>query len=333
MRYFLTGSTGFVGSYLARALADRDDEVVALVRDLELAVPLRELGVTLVRGDITGRGSIAAAAGADGVFHVTGWYRVGARDKTEAIRVNVEGTRNVLETMRDLAIPKGVYTSSLAIHSDTHGFAVDESHVHAGPFLSLYDETKLRAHHEVALPLIRDGLPLVIVDPGVVHGPGDVGPTGRVIERYLLGRLHTIPARTAYCWTHVEDVVEGHRLAMEEGRIGESYITAGAGQTLVDIVGISERIAGIPTPRMVLPPWVLRPAAAATAVVERIVPLPEDASAEYLRVAADVTYLDNSRKAQRELGFEARPIVEGLRETLIYEMQRLGVQPRRGKYG
>ncbi len=88
-------------------------------------------------------------------------------------RIHVQGTRNVLELMRELDIPRGVYTSTLAVFSDTKGRLVDETYRHNGPWLSLYDRTKWLAHYRVAEPMIRQGLPLVIVQPGLVYGPGD----------------------------------------------------------------------------------------------------------------------------------------------------------------
>jgi nucleoside-diphosphate-sugar epimerase len=129
--------------------------------------------------------------GVDGVFHCAAWYKVGAPDASMAERINIGGTRNVLETMRDLRIPKGVYTSTLAVFSDTGGREVDEGYYHAGPFLSEYDRTKWKAHYEVALPLIREGLPLVIAQPGVIYGPGDT--RGRAGEPYIVcGPSHTM---------------------------------------------------------------------------------------------------------------------------------------------
>jgi nucleoside-diphosphate-sugar epimerase len=99
--------------------------------------------VTLARGDVTDRESMRAPMqGADGLFHVAGWYRIGARDKAEGRRVNVLGTRNVLELMLELRIPKGVYTSTLAVNSDTHGLLADESYRYSGRHLSEYDRPK-----------------------------------------------------------------------------------------------------------------------------------------------------------------------------------------------
>jgi nucleoside-diphosphate-sugar epimerase len=174
-RYFVTGATGFVGAEVAKQLRTRGHQVVALVRSPEKASLLAKLGCELHVDDIMAPGTLRAGMrGADGMFHLAAWYRLGApRARPLAEAVNIEGTRHVLDVMRELGIARGVYTSSLAVFSDTHGALVDESYRFDGPHLSLYDDTKWRAHYEVALPAIAQGLPLIIVQPGVVYGPGD----------------------------------------------------------------------------------------------------------------------------------------------------------------
>src|SRR3954453_11785026 len=122
MKYFITGATGFIGGHIARQLIGAGHEVRALVRTPAKAQELAALGARLYAGDVTEKESMREPMrGADGVFHVAAWYKVGARDKSVAEGINVGGTRNVLELMRELEIPRGVYTSTLAVNSDTHG--------------------------------------------------------------------------------------------------------------------------------------------------------------------------------------------------------------------
>src|SRR5688500_20405995 len=122
MKYLVTGATGFIGGRVARQLVEAGHQVITVARNPDRAGDLRELGVEVHMGDITDKDSLRAPmTGVDGVFHIAAWYEIGAKDSSMAQRINVDGTRNVLETMRDLSIPKGVYTSTLAINSDTHG--------------------------------------------------------------------------------------------------------------------------------------------------------------------------------------------------------------------
>ncbi|HTD82079.1 MAG TPA: NAD-dependent epimerase/dehydratase family protein, partial [Thermoplasmata archaeon] len=234
------------------------------------------------------------------------------KDKSPAVRSNIEGTRNVLELMKELGIPKGVYTSTLAVFGDTKGQAVDESYRHDGPWLSEYDRTKWVAHYEVAEPMMKKGLPLVIVQPGVTYGPGDPSAMGITLREYLERKLRGVPKVSAYCWGHVEDTAAAHLLAMERGRPGESYIVAGEPKTLIDAIEMAERITGIPAPRMRPSPGFVRFLAAVT-------------RSEMLRVSAGATYLGSNAKAKRELGLRHRPLEEGLRETLLAEMKTLRI--------
>ncbi len=317
MRYFITGATGFIGGRVARRLAEAGHEVVALVRTPGKAAPLAELGVEIAEGDITDRESMRAPmTGADGVFHIAAWYKVGAKDPSPAERINVEGTRNVLTLMRELGIPKGVYTSTLAVFSDTKGRMVDETYRYDGPHISTYDRTKWQAHYEVALPMMADGLPLVVVMPGVVYGPGDTSLIADMFRQYLRRRLPAIPLNTTYCWAHVDDVAQAHLLAMDKGTPGESYIIAGPPHPLTEVFEIAEQITGIKAPRIRLGPEVMRVMAKASGLFEKILPLPEAYRSEALRASAGVTYIASNEKARRELGYDPRPLEEGLPETL-----------------
>lgn len=325
MKYFVTGATGFVGGRVARQLAEAGHEVVAVVRSPAKATDLAALGITVVRGDVTDKESMRAPMrGVDGVYHIAGWYKIGARDPREGQAINVQGTRNVLELMREHAIPKGVYTSTLAINSDTHGQVADETYRFNGSHLSIYDRTKAAAH-ALADQMIAAGLPLVIVMPGLIYGPGDTSSVRTTLIQYLQRRLPLLPKQTAYSWAHVDDIAQGHIQAMEQGRPGESYIIAGPTHTLIEAIELAERITGIAAPRLRAAPGALKAMAALMGLVERVVPVPASYTAEYLRVSAGATYIGSNAKARRELGYRPRPLAEGLAATLLHEMALLGM--------
>ncbi|WP_267639787.1 NAD-dependent epimerase/dehydratase family protein [Haloarchaeobius amylolyticus] len=324
MHYFCTGATGFVGGRLARRLVDDGHEVTALVRSPGEAADLEEYGVELVAGDVTEQASMREAmAGTDGVFHLAALYRLGVDDPGLLEQVNVEGTRKVLELVDKLDIPKAVYTSTLAVNSDTHGARVDEDYRFEGDHLSVYDETKWRAHHEVAAPMAAGGVPIVTVMPGVVYGPGDTSQLRDLWVDWLQGDLPVIPRETAYCWAHVDDVVDAHVAAMEQGDPGEDYIVAGEPYTLVEAFAIASDIVGRDPPRAVSPTW-FRALSVLAGAAEHVVSLPDAYSSEALRVLAGTTYLGDNAKARRELGIEHRPFDEGLREVLEHEQALLG---------
>lgn len=326
MKYFLTGATGFVGGVLAQKLHSAGHEVRALVRNLGKAGKLEKLGVQLYQGDVTDQASMRTPmTGVDGVFHIAGWYKIGTPDKAEGQRVNVDGTRNVLALMQELGIAKGVYTSTLAVNSDTHGVEVDERYHFTGRHLSVYDQTKADAH-KVAESFIAQGLPLIIVQPGLIYGPGDAGPSHDAFVQFLQRQLPMLPQRTAYSWAHVDDVVDAHIAAMDKGVPGENYFICGPTHTLIEGMGMIAQISGVPAPKLTAPPALLKSLAAATGLIEPFVSLPASYTGEYLRVSAGVTYIGKNDKARRLLGFTPRPLAEGLRETIALEMQTLGLK-------
>lgn len=329
MRYFITGATGFIGGQIARQLLAAGHQVVVLARNPEKAGDLARLGAEIRHGDITEPESLREPMrGADGVFHTAGWYEVGVRDTRPAVRINVDGTRNVLAMMRELAIPKGVYTSSCAVFSNTGGKVVDESYRFDGKHLSEYDRTKWVAHYEVAEPMIREGLPLVIVQPGGVYGPADHSSLGDLLRQYLSRTLPIVPLGMGICLSHVEDDARGHILAMDKGQPGQSYILSGPPYRLLDLLRLCQTITGIPLPLMKAPPSLLKLSAVLMRPISRVVSLPALFHPETLRVSAGVTYWGDDAKARRELGWQTRPLDEGLRETLAYELRQMGREAR-----
>jgi nucleoside-diphosphate-sugar epimerase len=320
MKYFVTGTTGFVGGVLARKLREQGHEVQAIVRNSEKAKDLQAIGVKLFKGDVTDKESMRAAMqGVDGVFHVAGWYKIGAKDKSDAARVNVQGTRNVLELMQQMNIPKAVYTSTCAINSDTHGKVVDETYHFHGKHLTEYDRTKAAAH-EVAKEFIARGLPLVIVMPGLIYGPGDTSSLRTNIIDFLNGKLPMLPTQTGYCWAHVDDIAQGHILAMEKGVPGETYIIAGQPQRIAEVFKLASEMTGRRTP-MIVPYQIMKVLSVLVKPFDRF--LPETYTSEGLRVVAGVTYWGDNSKAKRELGYHPRPFPEGWGETLLHEMKLL----------
>src|SRR5690349_21036656 len=199
MRYAVTGGTGFVGGALIRTLRQGGHEVAASVRT--------------VRGDLFDAAALDRLCSAvDGLFHVAGWYKLGTRDPSAGRRVNVEGTEAVLSAAARSHVPRVVYTSTLAVNSDTHGAIVDESYRFTGTHLSAYDRSKAEAH-DVALEFGRRGLPVVVVMPGLVYGPGDTAMTGQLIRDTMRGHRVVVPAAGGVYWGHVDDIAAGHLLA------------------------------------------------------------------------------------------------------------------------
>ncbi len=312
-----------MGSHLAAKLIACGADVICLVRDPRKADWLARLGVMLAQGDITERESMRAPmAGSDAVFHIAAWYQIGIkpRDAAKMYATNVEGTRNTIGLAVELGISKIVYTSTIAFFGNTHGQLPDETY--RGDFHALtseYERTKWRAHYEVAVPFAQSGAPLVIVQPGPVVGEGD-NSNVPLIYRLYFGRIPLMPGkRSGLCWTHVDDVVAGHLLALEKGRVGESYILAGQPMTYPEALKIWQTLTGVSASRLWLPDWLVSATARLMRGLERWgVRIPP--GSEAVRTLANYTFYGSSEKARRELGWTPRPITETFAD--VFHMAR-----------
>jgi dihydroflavonol-4-reductase len=320
MKAFVTGGTGFIGSRLVKKLLERDYQVNALVRSQSSATDLQAQGATPVLGDITSLESMREGMrGCDVVFHLAAWYKLGASDWRKAEAINVDGTRNVLSLAHQSGIPKIIYTSTVAVFGDTHGFLADETYVNPGDkFLTEYDRTKWLAQYQVARPMIEKGAPIVIVMPGGVYGPGDPSLVGDIMRAFYKGLLFVFPGpELTLTYAHVGDIAEGHILAAEKGKPGESYLLAGQVMSLGEIVKIWAEVSGKRRPLFHIPGRFLKPLAPVVGAISSLVPLPPMISRDALAIQG-ATYIARSDKARAELGWEARPLEEGMRETFAW---------------
>ncbi|GAA0507952.1 dihydroflavonol-4-reductase [Halorubrum aquaticum] len=330
MEYFVTGATGFIGTHLVERLAADGHQVTALTRDRSNATHLPE-SVSVIEGDITEKASMRAEIeGVDGIFHLAAWFQIGPgpwNSKT-AERINVDGTRNVLELMDDLDIPKGVYVSTVGVYGDTGSEYVDESYRAPNDFPSVYQRTKWQAHYEVAEPMIDDGLPLVITTLGAVFGPGDRDYDGTPrtgFTGHLNGDLPMIPNEFVLPWDYVEDTAANITSAMEHGEPGEEYIIANEPRNIVEVFDMVEEFTGISRPRAV-PSALFTILGYGMLIAEQFTKPPEGLESELLRFFASGRVLVDNSKAERDLEIEHRPLDESLRTYLDWELTQQGLE-------
>ncbi|MGD2050823.1 MAG: NAD-dependent epimerase/dehydratase family protein [Chloroflexota bacterium] len=328
MKAFVTGGTGFVGRHVVRKLLERGYDVYGLARSEKSAAVLSKLGAQPVYGNILDRESMREGMeGNDVVFHIAGWYKIGSRDWMRAESINVAGTRNVLGLAHELGVPKIIYTSTVAVFGDTKGQLADENYYQGGPFATEYDRTKWLAHYKVAQPLIDKGAPITIVMPGVIYGPHDHDLVGELMVQFYKGRLFVVPGSDFIAtYAHVEDIAEGHILAAEKGRIGESYILAGPAVPLGEVVDFWGQLTGKPVPLIRIPSRFLVPLAPLLDVLGSVIPLPDMLSAEAARLLG-VSYMARSDKARAELGWRTRSMQEGMGETFRWIAGTTPVEP------
>jgi dihydroflavonol-4-reductase len=318
-RTLVTGASGFVGSFVARALAERGDDVRVALRASSSRAALAGLEVEEATVQLGDRPALRRALrGVDRVFHVAGTTHLRATP-AELARVNVEGTRIVMEEALRAGVERVVHTSSIgAVGPARPNGAVDERHVFPPGLNVPYAESKHAAETE-ALRVAARGLDVVIVCPAHVFGPGDLGPTSTgVVRRFL---LRQIPAYVegAINVVDVRDVAAGHLLADEQGVAGERYILGTRNYTWERLFAELGRISGVEPPVVQVPV----PVALALAEAAAHGPLPAPVSPDEIR-AASHWWTCRSTRARRELGWTSRPHEDTVEETVRWWEERLG---------
>ena len=318
MRAFVTGATGFLGGRLVEQLRERGDEVVCLVRSPGKAARLRELGCELVEGDLTAVDAMRGAmTGCDAVFHLAADYRVGVHDSVLAKMedANVGGTARVLDAAKDAGVPRIVYVSSIVAFGNTRGQVVDETYEHPGQsFTSKYERTKAQAH-KVALEKAREGVPVVIVQPGSIYGTGDPSATGTIFKQAATGKLPAVSfPKMGLTMVHVDDVVAGCLLACEKGKVGESYALGGETTTMRGAVEAAARAAGRKPPRFNTPTPLIKAMLPIAKPATKAMGLPPNLR-ELISSSDGVTFWASDAKARRELGYAPRDMEAGFAQT------------------
>jgi len=325
MNIVVTGATGHIGNVLIRELLAAGEKVRALVPPFENDLPIRGLDVDMVAGDVCDTSSLNSAfQGADVVYHLAGIIAITPGKDRLLHRVNVEGTRNVVDACLESRVGRLVYTSSIhAIQEPPEGifinetFPVDPEHV-LGP----YARSKARATLEVRKAVER-GLDAVIVHPTGVIGPFDfrISEMGQLVLDFIRGKLKAY-MDGAYDFADVRDVARGLALAGKQGRKGESYILSGERVSIKHIMEILEETSGIRAPSFKVPAWLAHTAGKLAPIYYRIIrskPLFTDYSVDVLRSNSWVS----SEKARVELGYVARSVRESICDSVAWFRQNL----------
>jgi dihydroflavonol-4-reductase len=325
----VTGGTGFLGTHVVRALAERGDELRLLVRRGSTLDHLSDLELERAGGDVTDRRAVRRAMeGVDRVFHLAGTTSMRPDNRGAVFNVNVKGTRIVLEEALAAKVKRAIHTSSVAAigPAKPHGTADESQPFSIGHLGIAYANSKHEAEME-ALRLAAHGLPVVIVNPSFVLGPDDPkGTSMELVRRFLLGR---IPAYVdgGLNIVDVRDIARGHLLADDKGEVGERYILAGRNFTFDRLFADFARIAGREDLPVKLPGRGMALAVEAMVRVGLRLPI----SPDEVR-SANLWWTYRNTKARKLLGFEARPHEETLEDAVRWQMDQLGdrVARRRG---
>jgi dihydroflavonol-4-reductase len=319
LKAFVTGATGFLGSHVARVLADQGAELRLLVRPTSNLKNLEGLKAETATGDLRDASSLEKnMAGCDTVFHVAADYRLWVRDPEEMYRSNVGGTRAMLEAARKTGVQRVVYTSSVATMGFTNnGHPADEdSPVTLADMIGHYKRSKFMAE-QIALEAGRNGMHVVTVNPTTPVGEQDVKPTptGRIVLDFLKRKFPAY-VETGLNLVDVRECAGGHVEALEKGRPGHRYILGGENLTLKQILDKLGKITGLPSPKIKLP-YVF---AFATGVVDemitgRLLKGEPRATIDTVRMGSKKMFA-SSDKAERELGWKIVPVDGALRRAV-----------------
>ncbi|HUA12787.1 MAG TPA: NAD-dependent epimerase/dehydratase family protein [Solirubrobacteraceae bacterium] len=317
MRALVTGAAGFIGGHVVSVLAAQGATVRAFDRHPPPAA-LDSSEVEFVRGDVLDADSVRRAVeGCDAVFHLAAVYSYARADASLMQAVNVRGTQTVLDAALRGQRRRVVHTSSCATCGPVRGRHATERDFPPGAELVVpYKRTKLEGER-LALRAAREGGDVVIVNPTVPVGPGDLRPTptGKMVADVAAGRARGYLARSALNVVAVEDVARGHSLAFELGLSGERYLLGGEDMTMHEIFAAVARAAGRPAPRIPVP-W--RAAYATALVLSTAIRVagrePELLVLDEVR-AGRLPHLFDDSKARLQLGYESRPAREALAQA------------------
>ena len=313
-RIVVTGGAGLVGRAIVRALRDRGDTVVALVRDPRQATFLAEWGAELVESNLSDVADLTETLrGADALIHAAGSYRIGIRKSERGAMwdANVGTTTRMLDAAEAAGTKRIVYVSTGNIYGNTRGVTVDETYqrnLDEG-FLSWYDETKYGAH-EVAEQRIAGGAPIITVLPSQVYGPGDRTGFGEQVRLAHDGKLpYQALTDVRIGLVHADDLARGVIAALDRGRVGQRYNLSGPQGSLGEVETIAARLGGHRLPWLRLPDGLLRTMAPLGGLIG------QPNLGEVVAASSGVTYLFSPAKAEAELGFTTRDLETGLRDT------------------
>ncbi len=322
MKIFITGATGFVGTYVANRLAQDSHELCCLVRKTSDTRELEKLGATLITGDITDLKSLfEGMMGCDWVINIAAIYSLWEPDRQVYKLVNIEGTKNVMECALKTSVSKVVHVSSATIFGNSLGNPLTEESPIGNIRFSEYAQTKYEGDI-IAWELYKEeGLPLVMIYPGAVLGPGDPNATGTYIQDLIHRRAPaTVFNDIIFPFVHVRDVAEVIvRAAEKENNIGEKYLVSKHNISFGKINQMVSDISGVTLPKLKLPNWLVSVNSILLTLLADLIKKPPlwGMSKDQIRTMKNGVMIDGS-KVERDLGLKYTPIEVAIKEAIAF---------------
>ncbi|MDQ5827548.1 MAG: NAD-dependent epimerase/dehydratase family protein [Chloroflexota bacterium] len=322
MRVFVTGGTGFVGKPTVRRLVEGGHRVRCLVRRTSNTGDLEELGCEFAYGDVTDKASLVEGMrDCDWLVHLANVYSFWEADKSVYRRINVEGTRNVMEAALEEGISKVAHVSTFLVWGKPAQSPFDEETPVGPERFTEYAQCKYEGDLLVWELYRERGLPVVVLYPGGVLGAGNPKSNGRYIRDLVEGRMPgMVFENSALTWVYVKDVAEAIVRALEkEGNVGEEYLVGRYALAMGELTRIVCEISGAPLPKMSVPDRVVMAGAMLLTKVADLSGRPPllGMSADTMRNIKEGTVFDGS-KAERELGITYTPIRQAIEEEVAF---------------
>jgi dihydroflavonol-4-reductase len=314
MKALVTGANGFTGSHLVKALEKQGHTVVCLVRKSSDLSRLSDCKAQFVYGDFIDKDTLLTAMnGVDTVFHTAAYVELGIVDEAAMARVNVEGTRAVLEVAQATGVSKLVYCSTIGVFGNTQGAVINETFQRTQTdFSSAYDRTKYEAQQLVD-QFTAKGLPVVSILPSGIFGADDPH-FGPVMQQFFKGGLKLWAGGDRITGiVHVDDLVSAMLLAAEKGKIGSYYIISAGDLTTREMFNILSKESGVPVPHEA-PKSLVRLAGNLLDPIGRLLKWQPPISRERVHYVYDRCVRVDATKARQELGWQPRSVSETLRE-------------------
>ncbi|MDP2335296.1 MAG: SDR family oxidoreductase [Bacteroidota bacterium] len=322
MKCFVTGANGFIGSRLVEKLSAEGHEVYCLIRSPEKFVALKGEHIHPVFGDLDNSSALLQGSkGCEVVYHLAAFAKPWPEDANLSYKINVEGTINLFEACLKNKVKKLIFTSSAAVFGPSDGQITDENAIRNTPFFNDYESTKAMAE-KFALEFVSKGLPVVIVNPTRVFGPGPINESNsitRIIKLYQKGLWHIIPGNGTKIgnYVYIDDVIEGHLLAAKKGKSGERYILGGENLTFDQLFQSVSIITGKTRLLFHIPVWFMIILARIMELFARITGIPPLITPQWIRKYLHHWNL-SSEKAIRHLGYKITPFEVGIMKTTTW---------------
>lgn len=319
MKIFITGGTGFIGTCLVKRLAQTSHQMYCLVRETSDTTTLNEVGANIIIGDVRDKNSLLSGMkGCDWAISLASSFELWVPHKKIYKEVNIDGMRNVMESILETDVSKAVHVSTAAVYGNADWPFTEES-AFGSVRWSRYAQTKYEGDL-IAWELFREKrLPLVVVYPGAVLGPNDPKAAGRYVRNYALGRMPAqVLTRSIFPFVHVRDVCEAILLALEkEDNIGEKYLVAKYNLTFGELNEMISKISNTKLPILKLPDWMtIASASFFTGIANLIKKRPVwDMAIDQVRLMKGGFEVDGS-KAERELGLKYTTIQKALEDAI-----------------